>query len=78
MYINTSLYPNNKNPFYAKVADKKYGVVPLNEELIYILKNAGEGGWYKKGSPDYIFDNATIPADVMPINAWLFACVYFE
>lgn len=78
MYINTSLYPDNKNPYYAQVADKKYGVVPLNEELIYILKNLGEGDWYKKGSPDYIFDNTTIPADVMPQNAWLFACVYFE
>lgn len=78
IHIDTITYPNNKNPYYSKVADKKYGVVPLNEELIYILKNVGEDDWYKKGHPDYIFDNATIPADVMPQNAWLFACVYFE
>ncbi len=78
VHIDTVTYPNNKNPYYSKVADAKYGVVPLNEELIYILKNMGESDWYKKGSPDYIFDNGTIPADVMPQNAWLFACVYFE
>ena len=78
IYINTHNFPNNKNPYYAQVADSKYGVVPLNEELIYILKNMGADDWYVKSSPDYIFDNATIPADVMPQNAWLFACVYFE
>jgi len=78
IHIDTITYPNNKNPYYSKVADSQYGVVPLNEELIYILKNVGEDDWYKKSSPDYIFDNTTIPADVMPQNAWLFACVYFE
>ncbi len=78
IYIDKRLQPNNNNRYYSDVADKKYGVVPLTEELIYILKNAGESDWYKKGSPDYIFDNATIPVDVMPQNAWLFACVYFE
>lgn len=78
IHIDTITFPNNKNPYYSKVADSKYGVVPLTEELIYILKNAGEIDWYKKGSPDYIFDNNTIPVDVMPQNAWLFACVYFE
>ena len=78
IYIDKRLQPNNNNRYYSDVADKKYGVVPLTEELIYILKNAGESDWYKKGSPDYIFDNGTIPADVMPQNAWLFACVYFE
>jgi hypothetical protein len=78
IYIDPKLQPNNNNKHYSEVADKKYGVVPLTEELIYILKNAGEVDWYNKSSPDYIFDNATIPADVMPNNAWLFACVYFE
>ena len=78
IFIDPYLYPDNKNPYYSAVADKKYGVVPLNEELIYILKHVGEDDWYKKGSPDYIFDNSTIPADVIPQNAWLFACVYFE
>lgn len=78
IYIDKKLQPDNNNKYYSDVADKKYGVVPLNEELIYILKNAGVDDWYKKSSPDYIFDNTTIPADVMPDNAWLFACVYFE
>ena len=78
IYIDKILQPNNNNSYYAAVADKQYGVVPLTEELIYILKNSGEDGWYKKGSPDYIFDNSAIPADVIPQNAWLFACVYFE
>jgi hypothetical protein len=78
IYFDKSAQPDNNNSHYSSVADSKYGVVPLNEELIYILKNAGEDDWYKKSSPDYIFDNGTVPADVMPQNAWLFACVYFE
>ena len=63
---------------YGAAADSKHGVVPLDEHLIYILKSAGEDGWYVKSSPDYIFDNGTVPINVMPFNAWLFAVVYFE
>ncbi len=59
---------------YCEVADSKFGVVPLDAELIYILKNAGEGGWYDKSSPDCIFEGVV----VMPVNGWLFAVCYFE
>lgn len=78
IYIDTSLQPDNNNKYYSAVADKKYGVVPLNSELIYILKNAGDGDWYDINSPDYIFDNNLMRSQVLPQNAWLFAVVYFE
>ncbi len=59
---------------YSAVADSN-GVVPLDDELIYILKNMGEGGWYDRTSPDCIFtDDGVI---VMPFNGWLFAVCYF-
>lgn len=61
---------------YAEAADSANGVVPLDSDLVYILKNIGENGWYDGSSPNCIFtDNSVI---VMPFNGWLFACVYFE
>ncbi len=59
---------------YGAVADAN-GVVPLDDDLIYILKNIGEGGWYDRTSPNCIFtDDGVI---VMPVNGWLFAVCYF-
>ena len=78
IYIDKTLQPNNTNKYYSAVADKKYGVVPLNSELIYILKNVGEDDWYDISSPDYIFDNNLLKVQVLPQNAWLFAVVYFD
>jgi hypothetical protein len=61
---------------YSEAADTVNGVVPLDADLIYILNNIGENGWYDRTSPNCIFtDNEVI---VMPFNGWLFACVYFE
>ncbi len=59
---------------YGAVADKN-GVVPLDDELIYILKNMGANGWYDILSPDSIFADDEV--FVYPYNAWLFACCYF-
>ncbi len=62
---------------YAQVADDRYGVVPLDADLIYILKNIGDGGWYERGTPgltDWIFGDSI----VMPYNCWLFPVCYFE
>ncbi len=61
---------------YAQIADTKYGVVPLDADLIYILKNIGADGWYERGTPgltDWIFGESI----VMPENCWLFAVCYF-
>ncbi len=61
---------------YAQIADSKYGVVPLDADLIHILKNIGDGGWYERGTTEisnWIFGDSI----VMPENCWLFAVCYF-
>ena len=61
---------------YSEAADATHGVVPLDHDLVYILKSLEGCGWYDRTSPNCIFtDNEVI---VMPYNGWLFACVYFE
>jgi len=60
---------------YGAAADKN-GVVPLDADLLYILKNIGENGWYDMLSPDSIFADDSV--FVYPYNAWLFACCYFS
>ena len=59
---------------YGAVADSN-GCVPLDEDLIYILKNMGENGWYDMLSPNSIFADDSV--FVYPYNAWLFAVCYF-
>ncbi len=59
---------------YAEFANDD-GLVPLNDQLIYVLKNAGNymGWWdYAKGSD--IFGDLVVPAEV----AWMFACAYYK
>jgi hypothetical protein len=61
---------------YGAVADTANGVVPLDNELIYILKNIGENGWYDMLSPNSIFADDEV--FVYAHNAWLFAVCYFS
>ncbi|MBO5702877.1 MAG: Ig-like domain-containing protein [Clostridia bacterium] len=61
---------------YGAVADTANGVVPLDDELIYILKNIGAGSWYDILSPDSIFADDGV--FVYDYNAWLFAVCYFS
>lgn len=61
---------------YCAAADDKYGIIPLDADLIYILKSAGEGGWYDMTSPNSIFKDDNVV--VMPFNGWLFACCYYN
>ena len=60
---------------YGNAADSN-GVVPLDDDLIYILKNIGENGWYDMLSHNSIFADDEV--FVYPYNGWLFACCYFE
>lgn len=59
---------------YGDVADSN-GVVPLDNDLIYILKNIGMNGWYDMLSPNSIFADDEV--FVYEYNAWLFAVCYF-
>ena len=59
---------------YAAVANTD-GVVALTDELIYILKAAGkQKGWYDPDSPNYLFSSTVVKT----VNAWLFACCYYN
>lgn len=60
---------------YGAAADKN-GVVPLDDDLIYILKNMGVGSWYDMLSKNSIFADDEV--FVYEYNAWLFAVCYFS
>ena len=61
---------------YCAVADPVNGVVPLNDDLVYVLKNIGVDGWFDMTSPNSIFKDDGV--FVYPHNAWLFAVCYFD
>ncbi len=51
------------------------GMYPLNRQLAEAVKNIGEySGWYDLESELHIFGDDAV--NVVPENAWLFACVY--
>ena len=56
---------------YFENMDQKLYVYPLNDDLIYIIKN-GCNGWWDASSPDYIFE------DCNPELGWMFACCYVD
>jgi hypothetical protein len=59
---------------YAAVANTD-GAVALTDDLIYILKAAGkQKGWYDPDSPNYLFSSTVVKT----VNAWLFACCYYN
>ena len=51
--------------------DQELYIYPLNDDLIYIIKNGCEG-WWTESSPDYIFDGCNSEI------GWMFACCYVE
>ena len=62
---------------YALHADQTYGVYPLTEDLMYMLKNGGEyKGWYTPGNDMYLFADAGIEVD--PALTWMFAVCYLK
>lgn len=69
--INKEIY-NDCMTAYAKCIDKTYGVYPLTEDLMYMLKNGGaQKGWWDSTSPNYLF--STIDG-LKTETAWMFAC----
>ena len=62
---------------YLEVMDQETGLYPLNDDLMYIIQQAGDQlGWYEEGGSTYIFKDAN--GNIVPgINAeisWLFMC----
>ena len=66
---------------YNVCADKTYGVYPLTEDLVYMIRNGGQQqGWYDAEGHGYLFLD-TNGNHVMGVNAeisWMFACCYVE
>ncbi len=54
---------------YFQNMDQELYVYPLNDDLIYIIRNACDG-WWDETSPDYIFEGCN------PEIGWMFACCY--
>ena len=54
---------------YFENMDQDLGIYPLNDDLIYIIKN-GCDSWWDSESPDFIFDDAN------PELGWMFACCW--
>lgn len=54
---------------YFENMDQEKGVYPLNDDLIYIIKN-GCHGWWEKDDPDFQF------TDCNPEIGWMFALCY--
>jgi len=60
---------------YTLHADPIYGVYPLNDDLMYMLRYGGENkGWYTKTNPNYLFGNG----NYTPENGWKFVICYVE
>lgn len=61
---------------YAKCIDSKSGLYPLNDDIAYMIQNAGAYlCWWDETNPNYLFTD--VPG-TNPETAWLFACCYFN
>lgn len=64
---------------YTNCADPTYGVYPLTEDLVYMMRNGGDQkGWWDPDSGNFLFEDEEGIRD-MSINleiAWMFALCY--
>lgn len=64
---------------YIECRDETYGVYPLTEDLIYMLRNGGEYvGWYNLEDPDCVVPDEELTAGYDPEILWMFNVCYFE
>lgn len=65
---------------YVNCADQTYGVYPLNEDLVYMMRNGGEHqGWWNPDNANFLFedeDGNLKPAGINLDIAWMFAVCY--
>ncbi len=69
-FVKREDYTDILSTYFVNMDQTKY-VYPLNDDLIYIIKN-GCSGWWDPTSPDYIFDECN------PEIGWMFACCYVK
>ena len=65
---------------YVNSVDKATGMYPLNDDLIYMIKNGGEGkGWWDPDNGNFLFKDENgnpNPAGLNTDIAWMFAVCY--
>ena len=63
------------NVIVASCLDSTYGVYPLNDDLMHMVKYGGDQmGWWKKGEANYLFGSTTVDE----ATAWLSLCCYVK
>lgn len=63
------------NVIVASCLDSKYGVYPLNDDLMHMVKYGGKQmGWWAQGEANYLFGSKTVD----PETAWLCLCGYVK
>ena len=61
------------NVISASCLDSTYGVYPLNDDLMHMVKFGGKQmGWWTKGENNYLFGTQTVDAETV----WLALCCY--
>lgn len=69
-FIKKEDYTNILTAYFENM-DPDLGIYPLNDDLIYIIKN-GCSGWWTESDPDYIFEGCN------PEIGWMFALCYVK
>ena len=61
---------------YVECIDETYGVYPLDEDLAYMLQQAGDfKGWWDETNGNYLFEELE---GFNPELGWMFACCYIQ
>lgn len=63
------------NVLTASCLDSKYGIYPLNDDLMHMVKYGGDNmGWWDKSSANYLFGSEKVDS----ATAWLSLCCYVK
>lgn len=73
-FVKKEAYGNCLKEYFEYV-DDEYGVYPLNQDLMYIIKSYGaHQGWWDRLDKGFVVDVDNLNVD----SAWLFLCCYEE
>ncbi len=73
-FIKKEMYNNCLKAYTQAVDAEGLGLYPLNDDLIYMIKNGGaQLGWWDKENLNYLFEDLPINTDI----AWMFNVCYF-
>ncbi len=75
-FIKKEKYNNCMKAYAEAALTNSYGIYPLTDDLIYMLKNGGhDKGWWDAGNGNYLFSGVSgLNTEI----AWMFNCCYFQ